>query len=240
MAICARTSGDTFLITYEEYFDGITSFCTSNFYSLFCLFTFPWWAYPLHILWLHVHVPPLTYSVHMPPLAVLLLTYSVCMELSDCTFLHTTPQKDSFSISTNSSWPTLYTSNFYDLFRSLTCPLWDYFIEWCFLVTCAGTSGVRFCIHTSYLWPILYTRNFLMSYALYIFPHVLFCRNKIRNLCDLVFNLVTFMAYSVHVENCDFVDYFFFFARFSSHILWLTGSRTSVYLFCTGTSYLYL
>ena len=110
-------------------------------------------------------------------------------------FLHTTSQVDLFSVSTNSSWPTLYTSNFYDLFRSLTCPLWDYFIEWYFLATWAGTSGVLFCIHTSSLWPLLYIRNFLMSYTLYIFPHVLNCRKKIRTSCDLVFNLVIFMAY---------------------------------------------
>ena len=144
----------------------------------------------LHILCLHVHVPLVTYSVHMPSLAHLFCMYGT---LWLHIFIHNFPSR-LISISTNSSWPTLYTSNFYDLFRSLTCPLWDYFIEWCFLATRAGTSGVLFRIHT-YLWPILYIRNFLMSYTLYIFPHVLCYRNKIRNLCDLVFNLVTFMAY---------------------------------------------
>ena len=104
---------------------------TRDFYDLFCIFTSPWWAY-VYIFYVYM----CTYLWwHTPYTCPLLLTYSVCMELSDCTFLHTTPQVDLFSFSTNSSCSTLYTSNFYDLFRSLTCPLWDYFIEWYLLAT---------------------------------------------------------------------------------------------------------
>ena len=163
---------------------------TRHFYGRFCIFTSPWWAY-VYIFYV--------YMWHTPYTCPLLVTYSVCMELSDCPFLHTPPQVDLFSISTKSSWPTLYTSNFYDLFRSLTCLLWDYFMKWYFMATYARTSVDLFCIHTSSLWPILHMRNFLKSYTLYIFPNVLCWRKKIRTLCDLVFNLVTFMAYFVNL-----------------------------------------
>ena len=115
---------------------------TRDFYGLFCIFTSPWWAY-VYIFYVYMCTYLWWHNAFPCPH---LLTYSVCMELSYCTFLHTPPQVDLFSISTNSSWPTLYTSIFYDLFLSLTCPLWNYFIEWYFMATRAWTSGDLFCI----------------------------------------------------------------------------------------------
>ena len=131
-------------------------FYTRDFYGLFCIFTSPWWAY-VYIFYV--------YMWHTPYTCPLFLTYSVCIELSEYLFLHTPPQVDLFSISTNSSWPTLYTSNFYVLFRSLTCPLWNYFIEWYFMATYAWTSGDLFCIWGNFWCLILYTYYFTMFYV---------------------------------------------------------------------------
>ena len=136
---------------------------TRDFYGLFCIFTSPWWAY-VYIFYVYM----CTYLWwHTAFTCHLLLTYSVCMEHSDCPFLHTPPQVDWFSISTTSSWPTLYTSIFYDLF-----------VHWLVVREIILSSDIYGYMCTNLWWPILYIRNFLMSYTLYIFPHVLCCRKK--------------------------------------------------------------
>ena len=112
---------------------------TRHFYGLICIFTSPWGAY-VYIFYVYMWHTPYTYP--------LLLTYSVCMELSDYPFLHTTPQVDLFSISTNSSWPTLYRSNFYDLFR--------YWLVVCVIILSSDIFNLR----TSPSGPSLYTSDF--------------------------------------------------------------------------------
>ena len=114
---------------------------TRDFYGLFCIFTSPLVSLCLHISCLHMHVPLVTYCVHMPSLA-----HIFCMYGTFWLPIFTPPQVDLFTMSANSSWPILYTSIFYDLFLSLTCPLWNYFIEWYFMATRAWTSGDLFCI----------------------------------------------------------------------------------------------
>ena len=47
------------------------------------------------------------------------------------------------------------------------------------------------------------------------------------------------MAYSVHEDYSDFVDYFFIW-RASLHIFYGLQVLGPIYLFCTITSYLYL
>ena len=54
----------------------------------------------------------------------------------------------------------------------------------------------------------------------------------------ILYTYLHLVTYSVHAEYCDFVGNFFYLASFSSHILWLTGLWTSVYLFCKITSFL--
>ena len=158
---------------------------TRNVCGLFCIFTYPWGAY-VYIFYVYMCRYLWWHTTFTCPL---LITYSVCMELSDCPFSHTNPQVDLFYISTNFSWPTLYTSIIYDLFRSLTCPLWDYFIEWYFMATWARTSCDLFCIERTFWFLILYT----------CFPMFYVVEKKIKTLCDLVFNLVTLMAYFVYL-----------------------------------------
>ena len=72
---------------YEEYIDGITSFCTSNFYSLFYLFTFPWWA-NLYIFYGYACMYlrwPILYT------CLLLVTYSVHKEILTVYSVHIPP-----------------------------------------------------------------------------------------------------------------------------------------------------
>ena len=128
---------------------------------------------------------------------LVLVIYSVYKEVCDCIiFKHTTTVF--FSISTTSSWSSLYTSVFYGIFCLFTYPL-DYLIEWCgymctylqwrilyiflILVTCSVHKEVLnslFCTHTSLFWskfsvpplhvPSFYTREFYGLFCIFIFP----------------------------------------------------------------------
>ena len=120
---------------------------------------------------------------------LVLVNYSVYKEHFDCLiFKYTSLSFSFFSISNTSSWPSLYTCDFYGLFSSLTCPLWDYVIDWYFMATCA--SGDLICTRNFTWWRILYS---------WIILTVLFCTHispcltyslLVRLPLDLVFTVV--------------------------------------------------
>ena len=100
-----------------------------DFYGLFCILTSPWWAY-VYIIYVYLCIS-WWYIPYICPLSV---TCSVRKKRSDC-------------LKWTSS-PTLDTSVFYDLFRSFTYPLWDYFIEWYILWLHVHVPLVTYSVHT--------------------------------------------------------------------------------------------
>ena len=124
MVSCVRTCGELFcthtstcwpnliiktvwwLIQYTNLSMNLLSIITTfswpslyilDFYGLSCLFISTCWAYVYmsDILWINVHIPLVTYSIYY----LLLLTYSLHMELIDGLFSTQTPYFDLFSIS---------------------------------------------------------------------------------------------------------------------------------------------
>ena len=101
---------------------------------------------------------------------LVLVNYSVYKEHFDCLiFKYTSLSFTFFSISNTSSWLSLYTCDFYGLFSSLTCPLWDYVIDWYFMATCARTSGDLICTRNFTWWRILYSWIILQGLILYTY-----------------------------------------------------------------------
>ena len=136
------------------------------------LFTCPLWVYVYVIdtLWFHVHVPLVTYSVHITPLAVhknFLMVYSI--DLLSMNF---------FSISTTSFSPSLYIRDFFGLICLLTSPwrssvymkLFSNYIR-------LRNSGDLFCTLTSSYWSILYIWNFFCLF----FIHTSLCWHMFCN-----------------------------------------------------------
>ena len=112
-----------------------------------------------YCLWLHVYVPLVTYSVHMPPLGKLFCTYGSFWSLF-CTY--TSPYL-AYSLQVPRLHSYSYTSDF--------CGLFLFSSPWAISYRDrARTSGDLFCTHTSTGWPILYIWNFLMAFCIHTSP----------------------------------------------------------------------
>ena len=129
MAKSARTTGDLFCIltsfywlilyiwnllmdyflhkpTHSDLFSILNIFLVSLSLHFMATWTYLWW--------------PILYTNFL-----VLVNYSVYKELFDCLiFKHNSLSFIFFSIGNTSSWPSLYTSDFYSRFCSFTCPLW--------------------------------------------------------------------------------------------------------------------
>ena len=116
----------------------------------------------LHILWLHVHVPLVTTSVHITPLSDLFCRYGTFWRLILYTYFS---MFDLFSTSTRSFLPSLYTCDFYGPFVYFLLLGWLIFTH--FIATCARNFVDLFCTHTFSMWSFLFITNFFVSYSLW-------------------------------------------------------------------------
>ena len=119
---------------------------------LFSLFASPWWAYHhvIDILWLRALTSGDLFCTYLLSWWRILFIRNHSMAYS----VHIPPCVDLFSISTTSSWPSLYTRNFYGLiclFIYTWYTLFIYLFTWCTWVIFYDF------MRTYHWWPNLYT-----------------------------------------------------------------------------------
>ena len=134
---------------------------TRDFYGLFCIFTSPLVSLCLHISCLHMHVPLVTYCVHMPSLA-----HIFCMFLMPNS-VHIPTHVDEFSMSITTS--------------DLICTRVTFIAYFVYLVL-IGELIFTWYIFNGYMcthnwWTILYIYLLLLTYSVrYILFVTLVCK----------------------------------------------------------------
>ena len=227
-----RLSGDVFC-THTSYGD---VFCTKGFFkassvhipsrvwlfssrttsSILFFFFFTASLSLCDVLW--VHLPLVTYSVHVPSVGDLFCTHGNFWWFNLYTYLN---HVDLNSISTTSCLVcTLGNFTAYFVYFLFLGELMGFFL-W---LTRACSSVDLFCIYTSWWCRILYIRKILLYDSVNIPRHFLCI---LPHVDDLVYTLVIFMAY--------FVYFLLLGELILRDILWLRA-RTFGDLFCTRTS----